>query len=113
MISCVYSRSLDTYTPEQIAEENAQTSDVILEYLLAVSSRMAHLVHPETKGAVQMWINRGQTNSLRLQVARMSADAATMEEFWLKYGHKERLPREDMYQFFFHMKHTPPEGCGG
>ena len=89
--------------PEHVAEENAKTSDAILEYLLAVSGRMA-------KGDVRWCLNRCPTNSPRLQVARMGADAAPMEGFWLKYGHEELLPREDRYRFFFRVKHTPPQG---
>ena len=34
------------------------------------------------------------------QVARMGADADTLEEFWMKYGHPELLNCESLFRFF-------------
>ena len=31
----------------------------------------------------------------------MRIDAYSAEEFWLKYGHNEILPREHLFRFFF------------
>ena len=37
----------------------------------------------------------------------MGIDAHSAEEFWLKYGHDDLLPREHL----FRLKHTPPQRC--
>ena len=53
------------------------------------------------------------SNFVRTQVARMGADAETLEEFWMKYGHPELLDCESLFRFFFFlMKHTPPAESG-
>ena len=57
-------------------------------------------------------MKRCKSTSLRIQTARMGADAYTMEEFWMKYGHPEFLDWESMYRFFFWMKHTPASDGG-
>ena len=31
----------------------------------------------------------------------MGANATTLEEFWLKYGHPELLDEEEFFRFFF------------
>ena len=41
----------------------------------------------------------------------MGIDAYSAEEFWLKYGHDDLLPREHLFRFFFFLKHTPPHRC--
>ena len=41
----------------------------------------------------------------------MGIDAHFAEEFWLKYGHDDLLPREHLFRFFFFLKHTPPHRC--
>ena len=41
----------------------------------------------------------------------MGIDAHSAEDFWLKYGHDDLLPREDLFRFFFFLKHTPPQRC--
>ena len=41
----------------------------------------------------------------------MGIDAYSAKEFWLKYGHDEILPRENLFRFFFFLKHTPPHRC--
>ena len=41
----------------------------------------------------------------------MGIDAYFAEEFWLKYGHDDLLPREHLFRFFFFLKHTPPHRC--
>ena len=46
---------------------------------------------------------------MRLQISYMGVDAYFAEEFWLKYGHEDILPR--LFRFFFFLKHTPPYGC--
>ena len=41
----------------------------------------------------------------------MGIDAHSAEEFWLKYGHDDLLPREHLFRFFFFLKRTPPHSC--
>ena len=33
---------------------------------------------------------------MRLQISYMGLDAYSAEEFWLKYGHEDILPHQDM-----------------
>ena len=87
-----------------------------MEYLLAVSKNSAHPLHPVyndgNNGGVQWWEKRCNSTSVRSQVAWMGADAYTMEEFWMKYGHPQLLDREALFRFFFWMKHTLPVETG-
>ena len=48
---------------------------------------------------------------MRLQIRYMGLDAYSAEEFWLKYGHEDILPREHLFRFLFFLKHTLPYGC--
>ena len=76
------------------------------------------ILSPFVWGSPRMKVYNGANvwNPLRrghkTQIEWMGADAATMEEFWLKYGHLHLLDRESMFHFFFWMKHTPPSGSG-
>ena len=98
------------------APEKAEVTQpiVILEYLLPVSKNLAHLLHlvydNGKGGGVQWWVKRCKSSCVCTQVARMVADAETLEEFWMKYGHPELLDRESMFRFW--MKHTPPTESG-
>ena len=77
-------------------------------------STRAHPLDPQKDG-VQWWIKRcGGSQSLRTQISYMGIDAYSAEEFWLKYGHTEILPREHLFRLFFFssLKHTPPSHLG-
>ena len=103
------------YIEEECRQQQEKTEKEILEYLLAVNGKMAHPLHPKygnDEEGVGWWLKRCKSTSLRIQTARMGADAYMMEEFWMKYGHPEFLDRESMYPFFFCMKHTPASDCG-
>ena len=93
------------YTAEEVARQNKKTEDEILEYLLAVSKNLAHPLHPVYDdgkgGGIQWWVKRCKSTCVCTQVARMGADAETLEEFWMKYGHPELLDRESLFPFFF------------
>ena len=39
----------------------------------------------------------------------MGLDAYSAEEFRLKYGHEDILPREHLLRLLFFLKHTPPQ----
>ena len=69
-----------------------------------VSKKLAHPSHPVYDdgkgGGVQWWVKRCKSNRVCTQVARMGADADTLEEFWMKYGHPELLDRESSFRFF-------------
>ena len=71
----------------------------------------AHPLDPQKDG-VEWWIKRcGGSRSLRTQISYMGIDAYFAEDFWLKYGHDDLLPREHLFRFFFFLKHTPPHRC--
>ena len=92
---------------------NKQTEDKILEMLLHVHEKStgAQPLDPQKDG-VEWWSKRcGGTRSLRTQISYMGTDAHSAEEFWLKYGHDDLLPCEDLFRFFFFLKHTPPQRC--
>ena len=71
---------------EQVCEkENKKTKEQILEYLLAVSGKMAHPLHPSKEG-VQWSCQRVESTSLRTQIEQMGADAVNnggvLVEIW-------------------------------
>ena len=87
---------------------NKQTEDKILEMLLHVHEKSTgdHPLDPQKDG-VEWWIKRcGGTRSLRTQISYMGVDAHSAEEFWLKYGHNDLLPREHLFRFFFSSSST-------
>ena len=104
------------YTAEECERENKKTQDEIPEYLLAVSWNLAHPLHPVYDdgkgGGVQWWVKRYKSTCVLTQFAQMGADAETLEEFWMKYGHPELLNRESLFRIFLRMKHTPPAKSG-
>ena len=87
-----------------------------MEYLLAVSKNLAHPLHPVYDdgkgGGVQWWVKWCTSSCVRTQVVWISADAKTLEEFWMKYGHPELLDHESLFQFFLDETHpTCRERC--
>ena len=92
-------------TKEECERENKKMEDEILDYLLAVSKNLAHPLHPVyddgNNGGVQWWEKRCTSTLVCTQVARMGADAYTMEEFWMKYGHPQLLDLEACFVSFF------------
>ena len=101
-----------TFTEEEVAKMNKQMEDRILEMLYHMhdKSKGPHPLDPTIEG-VKWWSARCGSTALKQQISYMGIDAASAEEFWLKYGHDDILPREPLFRFFFFMKHTPPHGC--
>ena len=97
-----------TFTEEEVAKMNKQTEDKILEMLLHVHEKStgAHPLDPQKDG-VEWWIKRcGGTRSLRTQIRYMGIDAHFAEEFWLKYGHDDLLPRTFFLLLFLPQAHS-------
>ena len=84
----------------------------ILSPFLRICTPLHPIYDDGNGGGVQWWVKRCKSTCVRTQVARMGANAETLEEFWMKYGHPELLDRDSLFRFFFWMKHTPPAESG-
>ena len=83
-------------------EFHSQFDNQILSYVSRVYHGIAHPLHPDREN-VQRWISRcrRQGKLLQRQVARLSVDAVTAEDWYMKYGDESHISREDFSRWLF------------